>query len=108
MHTDTPLRKKDLDDIYRALCNVHSKWYDIGIELGMDQEALKSISEMKFKDDDNHDCGCLKYMLQYRLKFSKIEFGCELTWNLIVKSLRVKKVDCNNLANEIERHIIDE
>ena len=97
-YTDTPLTTNDLKDVYEALFNVRTKWYDIGLELDVDPETLKSVSRKQREDDDD----CLKEMLLFRLKFT-FAFPCVLTWKLIIDSLRAKIVARNDVANEVEQ-----
>lgn len=103
IHADTPLEMSDFKDIYEALFDARTKWQDIGLELGVDPETLRSIrrEQREYNDD------CLKEMLHFRLKYMypKTMFPSAITWQLIIESLRAKAVYRHDVANEIERKV---
>ena len=94
-HTDTPLTTRDLKYIQEALYDAHTHWYDIGLELDVDPETLKTISTEHSSPGER-----LREMILLRLKSST------LTWRLIIESLRSKIVARNDVANNIEQELI--
>ena len=98
MYTDTPLTTTHFNNIYKALFDVRTSWQDIGLELQVDPETIRSI----FREMRGNDADALKEMLLCRLKCSTTP---ALTWKLIIDSLRVKTVARDDVANTISKEL---
>lgn len=83
---------KDLARIQADLWDARSKWFNLGLQLGVAIEVLEVIKEKNLKNADD----CLTELLAYWLRQAKSP-----TWNAIVSALRFKTVDLPQLADAI-------
>ena len=88
------LSKKDLKKVRDFLYDVRLKWYDIGLELEMDQTELDVIKS-KYKDDPND---CLREMVSAWLK----SFENPPTWEALAEALSSRAVNEKKLAKSSE------
>lgn len=79
----------DLQEVRELLFSIRTKWYDIGVELKLDIEALENI---KCQYDDRGDC--LREMLKIWLK------SVTPTWKLLAAALGGKIINEQDLAKE--------
>ena len=83
----------DLRAVYERLYEARSKWYNIGMWLGVDAESLACINVQNCEDPDK----CLGQMLNKRLESSD-----RLTWKDLCDCLRSRMVDRQSVAKKIE------
>ena len=81
--------KLGLKEARNFLYEVRLKWYDIGVELNVDEEKL---DEIKFKYDKDPGVG-LREMLRVCLKNT-------LTWKAIAEALEAKAISEPILASK--------
>ena len=84
------LHKKNLKEVRDFLYDVRLKWYDLGLEVGVEVEDLDEI-ETTQKDPGV----CLREVLKKRLKLVD-----PLTWKTIGEALRAKAIDVPKLAEK--------
>ena len=91
---DALLELKDLAEVQRFLTNVEYKWYDIGLQLGLDPERLNCI-----KRSGKTNGECLVDMIQLWLK------GAEPkpTYTVLCRALKGRVVGESGLAATIQR-----
>ncbi len=81
----------DLNEMYTEMFEARSKWYNLGLALGLDTGTLDSI-DIEHKKCEN----CLREVLKQRDNTKK------LTREEIDQALRQTTVQINTLANEIQ------
>ena len=77
----------NLKEVREFLYSVRLKWYDLGLELDVDEEELDVI-KAKDKDDPNT---CLREMLRVRLK-------TPLTWKMLGQALCAKAINESEMS----------
>ena len=93
MAQDTVIPKCiSLRNVRDFLYEVRLKWYDIGIELEVEDEELDEIKS-NYKDHHGH---CLRDMIKARLRFK----DNPLTWSHIADALRAKAINEQKLAEK--------
>ena len=78
-----------LKEARNLLYDVRLKWYDIGVELNVDE---KKLDEIKFKNKEDPGV-CLREMLRVCLENT-------LTWRAIAEALEAKAISELRLASE--------
>ena len=87
------LRLEDLAEIHETLMSARTKWFNLGLALGLDQETLKAIEAENRGQTDTCLCEMLATCLQS---------GGPLTWVEICTSLRKLTIKRKDLAAQIE------
>ena len=77
-----------LREVREFLLPLQVRWYDLGLELDVDEEQLDTI---KYKEKDDPST-CLREMLKIRIK--------TLTWNVIAQALRAKVINEKELSSK--------
>ena len=85
----------DLPQVFRAVFDARTKWYDIGLELKIDPASLDAIQE----DNPRNAQNCLRDMLKKWLRRSQPK----ATWRALVEALESPLVDEGLLASMIPR-----
>ena len=85
----------DLGDTYEALIDISQKWYKIGLALGVPVSKLDTIKSQHTEFED-----ALLEMLKIWLK----QIEKPRTWAALVKALRRKTVQEDDVAASIERN----
>lgn len=88
------LTTQDLRIVRNAVYNTASKWYDLGLELGISPNRLDTI---KKTNDDPHDC--LRDMLSQWLSDGE----STSTWEALSHALRNQAVGFSYIAEKILR-----
>lgn len=91
---DLPLELLVLAEVQRLLNNVEYKWYDIGLQLGLDPAKLECI-----KRSGKSNAECLLSMIQMWLKGVEPE----PTWSCLCSVLEGNVVGEQDLATAIRR-----
>lgn len=91
---DITLELSDLAEVQNFLINLEYKWYDIGLQLGLDPGRLECI-----KQSGKSNAECLILMLQLWLK----GVGPEPTWGDLCRVLAGRVVQEQKLAVAIRR-----
>ena len=86
------LMPNDLATVKRFLYEAKRKWYNIGLELGVEDSMLDEIQARHGTDYD----ACLREMLQIWLRF----YPNKPTWGLLADALREQAVAENELADK--------
>lgn len=84
------LTKEDLKVVRNFLYDVRLKWYNIGLELGIDSGTLDEIQFKNHKDPG----ACLREMIKVWLK----QIDTPTTWERIAEALRSPCIDEKELA----------
>ena len=87
------LSSKDLRIVRNELFDAAMKWYDIGLEVGLECSTLDNIRDMY---QDNKDC--LREMIKCFLN----QVNPRPSWKIVVDALRSKAVNFGQLAETIE------
>ena len=82
----------DLVTVKRFLYDVRRKWYNIGLELGVEHNKLDEIQDKHGTDYD----ACLREMLKIWLKF----YPNKPTWGHLADALKEQAIDEKELADE--------
>ena len=82
-------------DLFEKLKPCSSKWFNLGLALGLEYDSLKSIQDEYRGNPDT----CLREMLAARLT----SYETPLTLCTLCSCLRKSTVGKGNLAEEIER-----
>ncbi len=90
---ETALSEKDLIVVLKATHSGRNKWYNIGLELGVESHTLDSIGD---RFDDPTDC--LREVIKQWLK----GVSPQPTWRALVDALRSCVVGEEKLASELE------
>ncbi len=90
---ETDLSEKDLIVVLKAAYSARTKWYNIGLELGVQSDTLDSIRD---RFDDPIDC--LREVLRPWLK----GISPRATWRCLVDALRSCIIGEEKLASELE------
>ena len=89
----------DLDSLpylQDELYEIRSKWYDIGVQIGIEIGTLQTIR------NDSSDSGeALRELLTYWLK------NGTPTWEALFKALRSRPVEARTVANRLQREMED-
>ena len=90
----TRLTSKDLKDIQNVLWDAQKKWFNIGIQLGLDSVKLEAIK-----------CNCTDVEDRFTKMLSEwlVQVDPEPTWDRLVSALKARPVDCKQIAREIEQ-----
>ena len=91
---DQQLSVNDLHVIMEELADVRAKWYNIGIQLGVNVGTLKAI-EKQYSDPSD----CLRETLMTWLK----AYPPPHTWSKVLEALRTKIVGEAKLAVDLEQ-----
>ena len=86
------LAPSDLVTVKRFLYDVRRKWYNIGLELGVEHDKLDIIQDKNGTDYD----ACLREMLKIWLKF----YPNKPTWGQVADALMERAIDEKELADE--------
>ena len=88
------LTSKDLKDIQNVLWDAQKKWFNIGIQLGLDSVKLEAIK-----------CNCADVEDRFTKMLSEwlVQVDPEPTWDRLVSALKARPVDCKQIAREIEQ-----
>ena len=86
----------DLKTVQGALWDAKCKWYNLGLELGLDRSTLDTISANQREQVE--DC--------FREVLSKWLDLVTPSWKALVKALRAPTVDFLRIASEIESKYI--
>ena len=92
-HAGSSLTIDDLRMVNKAVYDMRDKWFQFGVELGIQPGTLKSIKRKSLQDPDE----CLLELLTEWLKTE------EPTWKKLVEALKSDTVSEANLAKRIER-----
>ncbi len=84
----------DLRTVCYALGTIKTKWFNVGIELGIPRSKL-----LEFKDE----CDPLSAVVDYWLKGNVTEAVVSISWKSIVKALKSENVGEPELAEEISK-----
>ena len=95
---DIELTVADFHTVYQRLYEARSKWYNIGIWLGVDAESLTCINVQNREDPEK----CLGQMLNKHLGSSN-----SLTWKDLCDCLMSPMVDRPIVAKQIEVWVIE-
>lgn len=85
--------EKDLHTMYSDLLNVATKWYDLGLALGLLSSELDEIRQGSFTSGE-----CLREMLKRWLLKSSLKS----TPKALIDALRERTIDFIQLADELE------
>ena len=90
----TRLTSKDLKDIQNVLWDAQTKWFNIGIQLGLDSVKLEAIK-----------CNCADVEDRFTRMLSEwlVQVDPEPTWDRLVSALKARPVNCKQIAQEIEQ-----
>ena len=88
----TYLTQSDLVTVKRFLYDVKRKWYNIGLELGVEHNKLDEIQDKHGTDYDT----CLREMLKIWLKF----YPNKPTWRQLADALKEQAIDERELADD--------
>ena len=88
------LTKNDLRIVRNGVLSVSSKWYDLGLELGISPDHLDAIRK---GNDDPQDC------LREVLKRWLADVEPAPTWRTVIIALRNPAVGHHSLAEELEQ-----
>ena len=83
------LKVNDLPQVYRSVFDARTKWYDIGLELGIDAETLNCIE----KENPRQLQDCLRNMLKTWLERAHPR----PTWEALIEALKSPLVDREDL-----------
>lgn len=89
---ESRLTISDLKTVLKALYKSRTKWYYVGLDLGVPEDVLEDIEKRR---DDLVDC--LREMLKVVLKREE-----PVTWRVVVEALRSPTVGLDQLAEEVE------
>lgn len=89
------LTMNDLVLIVDELWSARSRWYNIGLVLGVSVDSLEGISHTNRGHTDICLLECIKYWLRQPYP--------RATWSAIIEALRSPAVGCGELAGRIER-----
>ena len=87
------LSEKDLLNVMEELADVRSKWYNIGLGLGLSVGTLNSIETEHSNTSDSLRATLMKWLNAY---------SPPPTWSKVVETLRTKTVDEARLAAHLE------
>ena len=90
------LSEKDLSRILNELCSAKSKWYSIGIQLGLEISVLDSIRKEYRENAD--DCLCHIMFVAWLKSSSQVP----KTWSTLADVLEGQTVGFGELATKIE------
>ena len=83
----------DLGDVLEAVWEGRSKWYNIGLKLGISAGTLNAIKKNNNQDPDD----CLTAMLEYWLNNGKPK----PSWTELAKALKSPMVGYGHLAEQL-------
>ena len=88
------MEKKDLNEIFIQLKEVSTRWYNLGLSLGVLSDTLDIIEANK----KSEGCEvCLRQLLAHCLESER-----PLTWSDVCKALRSESVNRHDTAKKIE------
>ena len=80
------------DELY----DIRGKWYDIGVQIGIDTGTLQTI-----RNDFNDSGDALRELLTHWLKRTP-------TWEALLKALRSKPVGASDIASKLQKEMKDQ
>lgn len=89
---DHQLSVGDLQKVQKCIWDARSKWYNIGLELGIDAGTLDAIAEDSTQNPDR----CFRAMLTKWLR----QDSPKLTWTALAVALRSSSVGHGKLAEQ--------
>ena len=90
------LTKNDLKEVRNKVLPATSKWYDLGLELGILSDDLDTVKTGNDKPQD-----CLREVLKRWLDNAELT----PTWTTIIIALRSPAVGHHSLAEELEQQV---
>ena len=88
-----PVKKPiELKNVYEDLINISNQWYDLGLQLELEEETLKTI-----KLDNPESQHCLREMLSTWLKIDP-----RPSWQTLCAALHSRTVGAEKLAGDLE------
>jgi len=95
-HSSIQLDLKNIADL--VIASMASKWYLMGVELGVDQNELNNIKH----DNHNSKNACLMMFTEW-LTNTRVE----KSWNALLKALQSQFVGESGLANDLIKKLKD-
>ena len=90
LHFPTAQKSIKLKDVYEDIVGISHKWYDLGLQLEVEEGTLKTIKS----DNPGNSQDCLREMLSTWLKIDP-----RPTWHTLCAALRSRTVDAETLAS---------
>ena len=91
-HFPTVQKSIKLKDVYEDVVSISHKWYDLGLQLELEEGTLKTIKS----DNPENSQHCLREMLSTWLKFDP-----RPTWHTLCAALRSRTVGAETLASNL-------
>ena len=91
-HFPTVQKSIKLKDVYEDIVSISHKWYDLGLQLELEEGTPKTIKS----DNPENSQHCLREMLSTRLKFDP-----RPTWHTLCAALRSRTVGAETLASNL-------
>ena len=92
--TSGQLTISDLPQVFRAVFDARTKWYDIGLELKIDVGSLDAIEEDNPRDVQD----CLRALLKKWLRRAQPNY--KPTWGALMEALESPLVDEGQLISK--------
>ena len=89
----TVWKQVELKNAYEDLIKISHKWYDLGLQLGVEEGTLENIKSDNHENSQN----CLRGMLSTWLKVDP-----KPMWDTLCTALRSRTVGANRLASDLE------
>ena len=89
--------KPDKIELFRLLCPIVYKWYEIGEALNVDYAALMSLQQTHFSDNRK-----LLEVLQLWIDGRPTE----VKWSVIIRAIKLPPVDNSSVAEEIRLSLL--
>ena len=83
----------DLKNVYEDLIDISHQWYDLGLQLELEEGTLETIKS----DNPENSQHCLRKMLSTWLKI-----GPKPSWQTLCAALRSRTVGAEKLASDLE------
>ena len=87
--------ESSLPHLQDELYDIRGKWYDIGVQIGIDTGTLQTI-----RNDYNDSGDALRELLTYWLKRTP-------TWEALFKALRSRPVQASDKAEKLQKEMKD-
>ena len=91
-HFPTAQKSIKLKDVYEDIVGISHKWYDLGLQLEVEEGTLKTIKS----DNPGNSQDCLREMLSTWLKIDP-----RPTWHALCAALRSRTVGAETLASDV-------
>ena len=91
-HYAVDLTSNSLGKVLNLLWNARTKWFNLGLGLGIDQETLKMLKRNYPNEDD-----CFREMLSEWLK------TIDPTWEELIAALTQPSVGCEHVAAKVRK-----